>query len=242
MYTAASAQPMNNMGFHQAPAIMTPSLFNNNTSLIGGPVQVANNGYQTPVVPQFNSGVYNPVTPVLIQQPVMNSGYNTAPNMNLNPPVSQPAINNGMFGAQPMFNPVLNAAPVATSAPTYNIYGQNTVQPVQQPVQLQQMTSLSGVGMQNVAQPYNPQLAAPAVPNGYNQTAGGYYYTVGLTQNPYMMQAQGINPTTGAYLNTNPASLPTAKPSLANADWSMGVGAPTPNTNNLIQPGMKLSN
>lgn len=213
MYTAASAQPMNNMGFQQTPAMMTPSLFNNNTSLIGGPVQVSNNGYQTPAVPQFNSGVYNPITPApMMQQPVMNNGYNTVPNMNFSSPTTQPLMNSGLFGA-PMFNTTLNTAPVATPAPAYNMYGQNVVQPVPQPTQLPQMGSLSGVGMQNVAQPlyqqpYNPQSA---VPNGYNQTAGGYYYTVGLTQNPYMMQAQGINPTTGAYLNTNPASLPTAK-------------------------------
>ena len=214
MYTAASTQPMNNLGFQQTPAMMSPSLFNNSTSLIGGPVQVSNNGYQTPAVPQFNSGVYNPVAPApMMQQPVMNNGFNTVPNMNINSPVAQPFMNNGMYGAQSMFNTTLNTAPVAAPAPAYNMYGQNVVQPVPQPTQLPQMGSLSGVGMQNVAQPlyqqpYNPQSA---VPNGYNQTAGGYYYTVGLTQNPYMMQAQGINPTTGAYLNTNPASLPTAK-------------------------------
>ena len=208
MYTAAAAQPMNNMGFQQAPAMMTPSLFNNSTSLIGGPVQVSNNGYQTPAVPQFNSGVYNPMTAApMMQQPVMNNGFNTIPNMNL--PTAQPAVNNGLFGA-PMFNTTLNTAPVAASTPAYNMYGQNVIQPVQQPTQLPQMGSLSGVGMQNVSQPYNPQPSTPAVPNGYNQTAGGYYYTVGLNQNPFMLQAQGVNVTTGAYLNTNPASLPTA--------------------------------
>ena len=79
--------------------------------------------------------------------------------------------------------------------------------------------------MQNVTQPYSPQHTTPAVPNGYNQTAGGYYYTVGLTQNPYMMQAQGINPTTGAYLNTNPASLPTAQPSYNSAMINLGQGS-----------------
>ncbi len=149
----------------------------------------------------------------MIQQPVINNGFNTVPNMNLNLSATQPFMNNGIYGAQPMFNNALNAAPVATPAPAYNMYGQNVVQPVPQPTQLPQMGSLSGVGMQNVAQPFNQQPYNPqsAVPNGYNQTAGGYYYTVGLTQNPYMMQAQGINPTTGAYLNTNPASLPTGK-------------------------------
>ena len=38
------------------------------------------------------------------------------------------------------------------------------------------------------------------VPNGYGVTTGGYNYTQGLTQNPYAMQAQSVNPQLASWL------------------------------------------
>ena len=179
MYTANNQmqQPMINNGYNtQVPAINN---FANNGMY---------NGYQAPAMntqPGFNNGfanpnAYNPVMPAVNNGYAMNQGYN---GFNVNQPVAMPV----QQPAQPIYNGTPN---YGTQAPIYN--GQPaTVNPFNTSV-----APIVNGGPQNNSM----------VPNGYGVTTGGYNYTHGLTQNPYAMQAQSVNPQLASWLT--PGQIP----------------------------------
>lgn len=183
MYTANNQmqQPMINNGYNtQVPAINN---FANNGMY---------NGYQAPAMntqPGFNNGfanpnAYNPVMPAINNFGNngygMNQGYN---GFNVNQPVAMPV----QQPAQPIYNGTPN---YGTQAPIYN--GQpTTVNPFN--------TSVAPIVNGG---PQNNNM----VPNGYGVTTGGYNYTHGLTQNPYAMQAQSVNPQLASWLT--PGQIP----------------------------------
>ena len=183
MYTANNQmqQPMINNGYNtQVPAINN---FANNGMY---------NGYQAPAMntqPGFNNGfanpnAYNPVMPAINNFGnngyAMNQGYN---GFNVNQPVAMPV----QQPAQPIYNGTPN---YGTQAPIYN--GQpTTVNPFN--------TSVAPIVNGG---PQNNNM----VPNGYGVTTGGYNYTQGLTQNPYAMQAQSVNPQLASWLT--PGQIP----------------------------------
>ena len=173
MYTANNqVQPMINNGYNtQVPAINN---FGNNGMY---------NGYQAPamntVQPGFNNGfanpnAYNPMMPAVNNGYNMNQGYN---GFNVNQPVTMPV----QQPAQPIYNGTPNysmQAPIYNGQPT-NINAFNT-----------SVAPIVNGGPQNNG----------LVPNGYGVTTGGYNYTQGLTQNPYAMQAQSVNPQLASWL------------------------------------------